>query len=268
MKGTPTRWEQPDRGSGWRSWEIVGRAAPGLVVAAVPAATLLTGTPLPPLLSVGLVALGAFLFLRRFRLGGPWQGFQPPAHLSYAARDAELGASLGGRLSLPGQAFENVVRGRRGDWDWTYAEITRGLGQREGLLVIDLGVELAPVLALRVATLPTGEPVSPSLRDAALPGRIVGRTGPYRFPSRANPDPTFLTSLITPAMTAALDLGSVAGWSITDHHLYATTDGVDGSAEGIMALREQANQLSLIADAIQDATGFVPPPEQRWPTLE
>lgn len=243
------------------------RSLPGLLVAGAPL-SMVMGAPLPVPVSVGLVGLGVFLFLRRLRAdGGPWQGFVAPSGLTYRASDPEFGTTLGGQLAFPGHTFENIVAGRTGDWDWTYVEVVQGQVKREALLIVDLGAELPPTRAARRIVTGTDE-LGRALVDLTLPALIVGRTGPYGFPPASNPDPAFLTALITPAMTAVLETCPLREWAIIDHHLVALPTRFLGRGWAIAALTDQAYQVALIADAIRDATGLVPPPpEQRWPTL-
>lgn len=267
MRGTPA-WEQPERPAVWAGpWRAVRQAMPGLLVAGVPL-SMIMGMPLPVPVAVGLAGAGIFVFLRRLRSdGGPWVGFVAPPGLTYRASDPEFGATLGGALTFPGHTFENILTGRSGAWEWTYVEVVQGQVKRDELLVIDLGTDLPPTRAVRRIVTGTDE-LGRAITDALLPAPLVGRTGFYGFPPGANPDSAFLTSLVTPGMTAALETGVLQEWAILGRHLVATPAPFLARAWAITALTDQAATLAAIADAIRDATGIVPPPTQpRWPTL-
>ena len=260
----PSAWQQPSRASRPMA-RLIGRLSLSGAVAAAPwIVPLLGGPTLPFVLTVGGAVLGGWAILRELKtVGGNWKGFRPPSGVTYTASEPELGATWGGALEFPDHDFENVLRGTTAGRPWTYVEVAAP-GVRHRLLVFDLGQELPPIHGLGVARQARQGFV---FGDLTMPGKVVGKTGSYTFPGGPDEnDPVFLTAIVTPTMTHALENLRLSEWRVTGRHLAATMPVLLSGEWAVESIRTAAAQLVRIADAIEEVTGPPPPPEPGTPT--
>ena len=270
------RWEQPARPHRRFALPLWAQVALPLAAGLTPGVALLAGAvALPPVLAGVAAAAGLTWALRKARArGGPWIGFVVPAEATFVPHDPEFGARLSEDLELDGYEFQNIVASRSGRWRWTFVEAVRP-GERQRLVVIGFDQPLPSLAAqLRFRDRRGTEPLFMAIREANLPGTVVGHTGNYTFATSlpGRNIPFVMTRIVTPELTAALEqLDAFGSWRTAGHQLVGYYDREELLQQlSYRSIKRAGEHLAAVAEALAGPLQADPEPEpapETWPTL-